>query len=295
MGAAQPPIRTVGLVVSLNRQRARDAAGPLIARLRRAGVEVRVSDEAASDTGSDVRRVPPAEVVKADLVIVLGGDGTLLHTAGQAAPFGVPVLGVDLGSFGFLAEAQLDDLYAQLDQILRGDFRVDERLMIRATVQRGDTIVGSWTGLNDAVVGVCAYSRLVRLGIALDGEPVATYSSDGLVVATPTGSTGYSLSAGGPVVDPRVDSFIITPICPHTLQARPVVVASTATVSVTLEQTSQDVSDVVLRLDGDLAATLQPHDLVAIRKAEFGAKLVRIGTTTFYGRLRDKLSWGLSH
>lgn len=295
MSAAQPPIRTVGLVVSLNRQRARDAAGPLVSALARAGVSVRVADDGAPPAGVAASAVPFAEVVRADLVIVLGGDGTLLHTAGQAAPFGVPVLGVDLGSFGFLAEAQLDDLYEQLGQILQGDFRIDERLMLRATAQRGDAVLGSWTGLNDAVVGVCSYSHLVRLGIALDGEPVATYSTDGLVVATPTGSTGYSLSAGGPVVDPRVDAFIITPICPHTLQARPVVVASTTSVSVTLEHISHEVSDVVLTLDGDPATTLQPQDVVTIRQAEFGAKLVRIGASTFYGRLRDKLSWGVSH
>jgi NAD+ kinase len=226
---------------------------------------------------------------------VLGGDGTLLHTAGRAAPYGVPVLGVDLGSFGFLAGTQPEDLYRYLGPILHGDYQVDQRLMIRATLRRGDDEVGSWTGLNDAVIGVCSFTHLVRLGIALDGEQVATYSTDGLVISTPTGSTGYSLSAGGPVIDPSVDCLVVTPICPHTLQARPVVVAASAVISVWVEHATKEAKDTVLTVDGDLVADLQPKDLVEVRRAEFGAKLVRLGDSTFYGRLRDKLNWGKSH
>jgi NAD+ kinase len=285
----------VGLVVSHQRQPARDAAGPLLQALCRAGVHVRIADETLAVDGLDCAVVSRDEVVEADLVIVLGGDGTLLHTAGRAAPFGVPVLGVGLGSFGFLAGTEPEELYGELDQILRGEFHIDERLMLRASAQRGDESLGSWTGLNDAVVGVCSYAHLVRLGIALDGEEIATYSTDGLVVATSTGSTGYSLSAGGPIVDPMVESLVITPICPHTLQSRPLVVAPTAVVAVRVQHTSKEMSDIVLTVDGELACSLQPGDLIVIRQAEFGAKLVRVGAGTFYTRLRDKLSWGMSH
>ncbi len=295
MSAPAQPIRTVGLVISQHRRRAEQAAAPLAGELRRVGVRVLVGEEGARASGLQAEVVPESEVVRSDLVIVLGGDGTLLHTAGRAAPFGVPVLGVDLGSFGFLAGTELEELYRHLDQIIAGDFQVEERLMIRATLERGGEAIDSWTGLNDAVIGVCSYTHLVRLGIALDGEEVATYSTDGLVISTPTGSTGYSLSAGGPVVDPLVDSLVITPICPHTLQARPVVVAASASISVGVEHTTKDARDIVLTVDGDLVAHLESDDRVVVRRAEFGAKLVRLGGSTFYGRLRDKLNWGKSH
>jgi NAD+ kinase len=292
---AQPPIRTVGLVVSLHRRRAQAAAGPLIAALERAGVAVRVAREGLAPAGSNAEVVPDADVMRTDLVIVLGGDGTLLHAAGRAAVQGVPVLGVGLGSFGFLAEAGVDELHAQLPEILAGRFAIDERLMLRATVRREDETIGSWTALNDVVVGVRSFTHLIRLGISLDGEPIATYSADGLVVATPTGSTGYTLSVGGPVVDPSVDSLVIAAICPHTLQSRPVIVSPDALVTVRIEHASKELRDIALTVDGDAVTELRPQDVVEVARAEFGAKLVRIGASTFYVRLRDKLSWGFSH
>ena len=291
----RPPIGRVGLYVSWHREAAREATGPLAEALCRAGVALQTSRDVADHTGIACEVVSLDEVVNADLVIVLGGDGSLLHVARRAAPLGVPVLGVDMGSFGFLADSDLEALHRKLDDILRGEFAVEERLMLQATVRRGGAELGPWLGLNDAVMGVLSYSNLLRFAIRLDHEDVAEYSADGVIVATPTGSTAYSLSAGGPVVDPQAESLIITPICPHTLQSRPVVVSPDTVVSVTIAREGENRSDIVLDLDGQHMSDLKVGDTVVTRRAEHRARLVRIGASTFYSRLRDKLKWGTSH
>ncbi len=289
------PIGTVGLYVSLHREPARDAAAPLARALHDAGVRLQAPSEVAEATGISCDTMPHEEIVNAGLVIVLGGDGSLLHTARHAAPLGVPVLGIDMGSFGFLADSRLELLHERLDDILAGNFQIEERLMLQASVRRGDEVLGSWPGLNDAVVGVLSFSRVLRFGISLDGEEVARYSGDGLIIATPTGSTAYSLSAGGPVVSADVESFIITPICAHTLQTRPVVVGPDTVVCVEIAHKNDDTDDLVLHVDGRHFAKLAPGDVVEVRRAEFRARLVRVGGTSFYSRLRDKLNWGVSH
>lgn len=294
-GSGEAAIRTVGLFVSLHRPQAREAAGPLAEKLRHAGVSVRTSREVAEQTGLRAGIVAPESVVDADLVIVLGGDGGLLQVARSAAPLGVPILGIDMGSFGFLADSSLEVLHEKLADILRGEFQVEERLMLQASVRRGSAVLGPWLGLNDVVMGVLSYSHLLRFSITLDDEEVANYSADGLIVATSTGSTAYSLSAGGPVVDPHVECFILTPICPHTLQARPVVVSPRTVVSVKINRDGDRPSDLALDVDGRQAVDLQEGDIIAIREAPFKARLVRVGATTFYSRLRDKLNWGTSH
>jgi NAD+ kinase len=294
-GAGRPAIRKVGLFVSLHREAAREAAGPLAEALGRAGVRLQTSQDIAEQTGLACEIVSPDAVAEADLVIVLGGDGSLLRVVRHAAPLGVPILGVDMGSFGFLADSDLDALYGKLDHILRGEFAVEERLMLEAAVRRDDAQMGSWIGLNDAVVGVLSYSNLLRFSIWLDGEEVADYSADGLIIATSTGSTAYSLSAGGPVVDPQVESLIITPICPHTLQSRPVVVSPRTVVSVLIRHQGENRSDIVLDLDGQRVMDVRVGDTVTVRQAPCRARLVRVGASTFYSRLRDKLKWGTSH
>lgn len=289
------PVRRVGLYVSLHRDNAREAAGPLAAALCERGVQVRAAEDVAKATGISCDIVCHDEVVEADLVIVLGGDGSLLHAARRAAPLGVAVLGIDMGSFGFLADSKLEVLHERLDIILAGRFQIDQRMMLEVAVRRGDEEHGPWLGLNDAVMGVLSYSHVLRFRISLDDEEVANYSSDGLIVATPTGSTAYSLSAGGPVVEAEVESFIITPICPHTLQSRPVVISPETVVSVRIARSNSDLSDVVLDVDGQHVMNLESEDVVVIRRAASRAPLVRAGATTFYSRLRDKLNWGLSH
>jgi NAD+ kinase len=293
--SGRPAIRKVGLVVSLHRDLAREAAAPLAEALCRSGVRLQTSQDVAEQTGISCEVVSYDEVAHADLVIILGGDGSLLHVARRAAPLGVPILGIDMGSFGFLADSSLDLLYGRLHDILNGDFCVEERLMVEASLRRGATETGPWLGLNDAVVGVLSYSNLLRFSIWLDREEVAEYSADGLIIATPTGSTAYSLSAGGPVVDPQVESLIITPICPHTLQSRPVVVSPNTTVSLIISREGEHRSDIVLDVDGQRVTDVDVGDTVTLRRSPHRARLVHLGASTFYGRLRDKLKWGTSH
>lgn len=293
--AEQRPIRKVGLFVSLHRGAARDAARPLAETLVSAGVEVQSSSEVAQATNICCTVVPLDDVAKADLVIVLGGDGSLLRAAGRAAPLGVPVLGIDMGGFGFLANGDLEALYQRLDAVLRGEFAVEERLMLEACVMHQGTTAGPWFGLNDAVTGALSFSNLLRFSVCLDNEEVAEYAADGLIISTPTGSTAYSLSAGGPVVDPRVDSLIVTPICAHTLQTRPLVISPDTTVCVTICDEGETRRDIVLDVDGRQVTSVLVGDQVTVKRAPHRARLVRVGAGSFYGRLRDKLKWGTSH
>jgi NAD+ kinase len=293
-GESRKPIETIGLFVSLHRENARDAAVPFVERLCQSGVRVLASPEVAEGTGIACDVLPQEQVVHADLVIVFGGDGSLLHTAARAAPLGVPVLGVDMGSFGFLADSRLEALYKRLDDVLQGEFEIEERLMLQAGVSRRGEELGPWPGLNDAVTGVLSYSHVARFAVSLDDDQVASYAADGLIVATPTGSTAYSLAAGGPVIEPEVESFVITPICPHTLRSRPVVVSPDTVIAIEMRESDRDLRDVHLAVDGSRYVSLKPGDRVVVKKADFRARLARVGATTFYSRLRDKLSWGVS-
>jgi len=231
-------------------------------------------------------------ISEADLVIVMGGDGTLLSVARHAAPLGTPLLGVDLGSFGFLAEEEFDVLEANLDTVLSGHYNTEERLMVRARVIRGGSDFITLIGLNDAVIAKTAIRRLVRLHTDVDGDHLATYPADGLIISTPTGSTAYILSAGGPVVDPAVECLIIAPICPHTLYSRPLIVHPRAEIRVRVEARNREPGDVSLTVDGQEEIGLLPDDIVVIDRAECNAKLVRIGKRSYYERLRRKLKWG---
>jgi len=234
--------------------------------------------------------VPPDEVVgRADLLVVLGGDGTILRASRQAGPRGIPVLGVNLGGFGFLAEVGIRELKEVIPRLLRGDYALDERMMLEAVVERGEQKIEGFLALNDMVVTKGGYARLLRLRTYINGEHLATYPADGLIVSTPTGSTAYSLSAGGPIVHPRVEVILVTPICPHMLHARSVVVSGDDTVTV---EFAGGVEGAMLTVDGQEGFPLQGGDRVVVRRAAQRAKLVRLYPFQFYTLLRQKLSWG---
>lgn len=233
-----------------------------------------------------------AGLARADVVIVLGGDGTLLSVARHASPRGTPLLGLDLGSFGFLAAESLAGLLANLDGFLRGEYALEPRMMVTAQVRRGDQVIGEHVGLNDAVIGKPDVRRLVRLYTRVNGEHIATYPADGLIISTPTGSTAYVLSAGGPIVSPAVEGLVIVPICPHTLYSRPMVVEASAVIEVTATHRDLPALGVTLTVDGQEAIELEPGDWVTVKRAECDARLVRLSPGGFYERLRTKLNWG---
>lgn len=267
--------------------------------MRRIGIVAKRNDAAAASTaewlsawlgGRGVTAVrEPGSGHGLELLVVLGGDGTLLGAARLVAGAGVPILGVNLGNLGFLTEVARDELPETLERVLAGDFRVSERMMLDARVVRAGGVVAEQTVLNDAVITKGGVARIVELGVAVDGDPITRVRGDGLIVATPTGSTGYSMSAGGPIVHPEDRSIIITPIAPHTLTLRPVVVPDQVTVAVTRVR---DEGDVVLTLDGQAGYPLTPQDRVEVRRSAAVLPLVHSPFRSYFTVLRTKLKWG---
>src|ERR1700723_3423877 len=226
---------------------------------------------------------------KVDLLIVLGGDGTLLAAARARGGHTVPILAVNLGGLGFVTSVTLDELYPVLEAILAGEHRTSERMMLEAEIVHSNKPAERLTALNDAVANKAALARMLDFDVHVDGNHVGRYRADGLVVATPTGSTAYSLAAGGPIIDPDLDAFVITPICPHMLTNRPLVVPDTARID--LDFTAAD-EPVYITLDGQIGFQLKPQDRVRITKSKSRVALVRPPSKTYFEVLRSKLKWG---
>lgn len=282
------PIRSVGLVAKRGSREAVGSTNELADWLLRRDIRVAIEEEVALEraSGFDGDLYDPGSDF--DLVVVLGGDGTLL-SAGRAVSPGVPILGVNLGRLGFLTEIARADLYPSLVEILAGNFAVEERSLLEITVARADGGSAFYRVLNDAVIAKSALSRIIELTLKADGGLVTTYRSDGLIISTPTGSTAYNLSAGGPIVNPLLPAVLLTPICPHTFSLRPIVVPDQSRIEVTLE--TQE-AEVYLTLDGQEGTTLKYLDTVRLTRAARGASLVRVSGRSFYDHLRGKLRWG---
>jgi NAD+ kinase len=282
--------QTIGI---LARPRRDDLAGVvpgLLQWLEQRGVRVLCDAETASCLApSDRIRTRQQLAEEAQLLLVLGGDGTLLAAARLAAVRGIPVLPINLGSLGFLTSFTLEELYPALEETLAGRHAVSERVFLQAQFPRLGAVVETQIALNEAVINKTAMSRMIELELAIDGAFVCRYRSDGLIVATPTGSTPYSLSAGGPIVHPSVEAFLITPICPHTLTDRPVVVQDSSIIEVTVQGHTEKV---FLTLDGQTGIELQPGDRVRITKAAARLKLIQPPRKSYFEILRNKLKWG---
>jgi len=222
-------------------------------------------------------------------MIVLGGDGTLLSAARALGTHKVPILAVNLGGLGFLTSVTLDELYPLLEQVVAGHHLTSERMMLDAEVLRSGQAAEPQCALNDAVVNKAALARMLDFDVHVDGNHVGRYRADGLVVATPTGSTAYSLAAGGPIIDPDLDAFVITPICPHMLTNRPLVIPDTARID--LDFTAAE-EPVFITLDGQIGFQLKPKDHVTITKSKNRVSLVRPPSKTYFQVLRSKLRWG---
>lgn len=234
----------------------------------------------------------PEEIAKrADLLIVLGGDGSLLSAARlvSGAKREVPILGVNLGSLGFMAELSLAELFEHLDRAVSRGLETEERMMLTAVVIRGGRTTSEYIVLNDAVINKGALARMLELNVTVDDGYLTSLKADGLIVATPTGSTAYSLSAGGPIMHPAIHCFVLTPICPHTLSNRPIALPDSSVVRVRLVSRSEDVA---LTLDGQVGCPLEYDDIVEIRKSPYRLRLVKHPSKDYYEILRTKLKWG---
>jgi len=225
----------------------------------------------------------------ADVLLVLGGDGTMLNAARLAGERGIPILGVNMGGLGFLTEVRLENLYPSLERVFANDYVLDERLMLRTHVHRHGSTIAQGVVLNDVVISKGTVARMIELKIAIQGRFVTNLRGDGLIVSSPTGSTAYSLSAGGPIIDPAVQSLILTPICPHTLTHRPLIVPGNAEIEVTLA--SKDAGSMAT-LDGQVGVAMTQGDTVVIQTSEHRTRLIRFPESNYYDVLREKLKWG---
>ena len=275
-------IRRVGIVAAPYKPHATESARDLAGRLAALGVETISQMRTGHDDSF-------AEALETDLVIVLCGDGSLLAVAREAAPRGTPVLGVAMGSFGFLAETKYEVLCEHLDGLLHEEPTIERRPLRRVRLLHDDETAFEALGLNDAVLQRSIEAPLATAAVFVDDEYVATYEGDGLIVATATGSTAYSLSVGGPIVDPAVPATVIVPISPHTLRRRPMVVAAAAAVKVSVGARDPARADLRLSIDGQIRRKVAVGDTVLVTQSEHSVKLVRLDSESFYHKMRTKL------
>lgn len=250
-----------------------------------------ILDPVSGNYAPSARVVPrhqmPAE--NPELVIVLGGDGTLLAAARVFAKTATPILSVNLGSLGFLTEVRLSDLYSTLEGWCRNCFVIDPRFMLHSELWRDGELISEHEALNDMVVAKGAIARMGNFRVSLDGQLAATFRADGVIVATPTGSTAYSLAANGPILVPDVDALIVSPVCPHLLTLRPMVVRGDARLAVSVEGVPDQT---FLTVDGQEAIALRVGDELRCRRSDHSVKLLRLGAAGFFDVLRSKLKWG---
>ncbi len=283
--------RRVGVILAPHKPEVIQTVREVVSWFAAHGVQALLRQDQAAELGYGDRGLPPSRLAEeSDFLLALGGDGTLLHAARLGAPLGKPILGVNLGGFGFLSALSPSGLFEGLGEIMSGRFRLHPRLMVQAEVLLHGERLARFAALNDIVIAKGAIARLFRLTTRISGEAVSNFPADGIIVATPTGSTGYALSAGGPVVDPEVRALLVTPICAHTLSARTLLVPTTRVITIALPAPAGE--EMHLTADGQESMSLRGMEAVEIREAPFSACLIELAHESFYARLREKLGWG---
>ena len=284
------PINRVGIVSKPKKAEVAEIVLPLLDWLHKRNIETCIDKETGAIMGTKERCLTRNQLVaQADLLVVLGGDGTLLATARALNRKTVPILAVNLGGLGFLTEVTREELYPTLEMVLAGAHSTDHRVQIEGELIRADEILTSFLALNDVVLNKGAIARIMDFELRVDGELVSTYKSDGLIISTPTGSTAYSLAAGGPIVTPSVEAFLVTPICAHTLTNRPLVLPNSVKIEVAVKSQREAA---YLTVDGQVGIAAHSEDLVRIRKSDSLVELVLPPATPYFQILRKKLKWG---
>lgn len=281
------PFDHVAVVARSASKEAARAAIELAEWLQRRSIEVALNE--ACLQASHLRGVTAFQNGFAyDLVVVLGGDGTLLSVA-RSLPPGVPILGVNMGRLGFLTELSRIELYPSMVQLLGGDFSIEERSLFDVELRRGDSTISRYRAFNDVVIAKSALAQIIELELQVNGRLIANYRSDGLIISTPNGSTAYNLSAGGPILYPALPVAVLTPICAHTLTFRPIVVPDSEAIEVKLQTLREEV---FVTVDGQEGNSISYHDTVVVQRCETAVQMIRLKDRTFYDSLRDKLKWG---
>ncbi|MBI2818029.1 MAG: NAD(+)/NADH kinase [Acidobacteria bacterium] len=286
-------MRSIGIISKPKRDRLEEVVPPLIDWLAKRNIKALIDHETADTLGSashaaaviDRSQLAP----KCDLLLVLGGDGTLLAAARHVQNCNIPIFAVNLGSLGFLTAITISELYPSLELVLEGKHQVECRKMLQIDVMRAGAVAATYHALNDAVLNKAAIARILDFQLFIDGQFVNFLKADGLIVSTPTGSTAYSLAAGGPIVYPTVDAFVLTPICPHTLTNRPLVVPDRSRIEIVLKSESESV---FLTVDGQVGLGFHSEDRVICSLSPYRTSLVHPPHKEFFGVLRSKLKWG---
>ena len=283
-------MKSVAIISKPGRPQLPEVAARLVKWLKAHGYGV-MADEATCFASKELKCVARDEIAasKPDFVVVLGGDGTMLAAARAVATAGIPILGVNLGSLGFMTEIRQEELEATLDALAQKKVAMDVRAMLHCQLERGGKCVENYDALNDIVVNKAALARIVDFDVHVNQQFVSNYKADGIIVATPTGSTAYSLAAGGPILAPNVDAFVITPVSPHALTNRPLVVPDTSEIVVSVKQTQEEA---YLTVDGQTGVPLRKGDRLICRKSKHTIKLLHLAERKFFDVLRSKLKWG---
>lgn len=281
-------MKKIGIICKAGRPEPPEILKELLPWLRKKGFETFLDSETAAilDMEGHPRSQIPSLV---DVIVVLGGDGTMLSVARLVCEKGIPILGVNLGGLGFITEVQRAELYEAMDKILSGECSFEERIMLTAHIHRHGERIAEYTVLNDVVINKGALARIIDLETYINKAYVTTFKADGLIVSTPTGSTAYSLSAGGPILYPTLNSIVLTPICPHTLTNRPIVLPDDVLIEIALKSPSEDV---FLTLDGQVGFSLRQNDIVEVKKSPYKTKLLIPYERDYFQILRTKLKWG---
>jgi NAD+ kinase len=281
-------MKKLGIICKPGRPETLEILRGLLPWIAEKGCIAMVDEDAAGRLGVTGYSKPDI-ASSAEMIIVLGGDGTMLSVSRLVAEKGIPILGINLGSMGFITEINRDELYDAVERMLSGDCIFEERLMLTARIYREGEMEAEYTVLNDVVINKSALARIIDLDAFIHGTYVTTFKADGLIISTPTGSTGYSLAAGGPIIYPTLDSIVLTPICSHTLTNRPIVLPGDFQVRIILKTESEDV---YLTLDGQVGLPLEVNDIIEIEKSEHRTKLIMPSERDYFKVLRNKLKWG---
>lgn len=288
-------IRRVGVVVKPNQPEALKTTCHLVEWLDKHGLKLIGTPELdreriETETRCVIEIVEQEKLAASvDLIVVLGGDGTMIATSRMMGDHDVPVLGINYGTLGYLAEFRVEEMFPALESILSGDYRIDTRVRLAVDLIKGEELLMHSRALNDVVINKSALARIIEIEARMDGHLISGFRADGLIISTPTGSTAYNLSAGGPVIYPSMNALVITPICPFTLSDRPIVVPDDALIELRLRTPKEEV---VLTLDGQVGVPIQPEHRVLIRKSRTTFKIVQPKNRNYFEVLREKLRWG---